>query len=552
MGRNEIIRSIFLILLISLPLFFFRLDTPGLTDRDEGSFSEATREMLESGNWLTPKFNYNNRFDKPILIYYVMALPYKLFGINEFAARFHSAFFGTLLLLLVFFFVKDLKGIRTALLSSVILASNLAIVILSRAAITDMVLIFLITASLFSFYKGLWIDRKWSWGFYIFSALAVLTKGPVGIIIPLLVIILYLISLRGKGNLKELHLLGGTSLFLLISLPWFLIMLVIHGNEYIEAAKYHTLTRYSSVIGGHGGMIFYYIPVILIGFFPWSAFLPASIYYAIKESWKRRWESGGHSLFVFSIIWILVVFVFFTSSKTKLPHYIGPLFPPMAILVADLIDRYISEERIAGVNFKGWVKVSLYIGGILGVLFSAVLATAGVLSHRIVDIISKEIPVIDVDFLDNLFIISAIIFIGTLSFICLSIKGAKRTSIAFLVIMMVIMIPAMMLTIVPTVDSLFLAPQRRIAAFAGLNLRENERFIVFGFYRPTLVFYSKRKVVFIRNEDVDKLRKELSQPGNVFVLCRESSMKKLESEGERLKLISRENGYILLSNEKSG
>ncbi|MBI5199303.1 MAG: hypothetical protein HZA09_04725, partial [Nitrospirae bacterium] len=97
-----------------------------------------------------------------------------------------------------------------------------------------------------------------------------------------------------------------------------------------------------------------------------------------------------------------------------------------------------------------------------------------------------------------------------------------------------------------------LAPQRRLAAFAGSNLGENGRFIVFGFYRPTLVFYSKRKVVFIRNEDMDKLRKELSHPGNAFVLCRESSMKKLESEGERLKLISRENGYILLSNEKNG
>ncbi|MBI5184027.1 MAG: glycosyltransferase family 39 protein [Nitrospinae bacterium] len=551
-NRHGTIKALFLILLITFPLFFFNLGGIGLTDRDEGSFSEATREMVETGDWLTPHFNYNNRFDKPVLIYYIMALSYRIFGINEFGARFHSAFFGTLLIFLVFFFVKSLKGVRTALLSSLILASNLAIVTLSRVAITDMVLVFLITAALFSFYRALWVNRKWSWGFYIFSALAFLIKGPVGVIVPILVIIAYLISLKGKIGLRGFHPFAGTFLFLLISAPWFLAMLLLHGSTYIEAARYHTLTRYSSVIGGHGGVILYYLPVVMVGFFPWSAFLPASIYYSLKENWKMRGGGGGPSMIIYMVFWIAVVFLFFTSSRTKLPHYIGPLFPPMAIMVADIFDRYLFGDAASGFISERWMKLSLGFLGFFGLIFSSALATSGILSYKIEDLIRKEIPSLTgFDLGSGPFLIAALFFAGTFSSIYFFIKGSKRMAIGVSVTMIVLIVISIMLTIVPEMDDLFLAPQRELAAFAGSQIKEGERFIVFGFFRPSLVFYSRQKVIFLGKENVEELRKELSNPGNVFVLCMESSKELLRGE-KNLSIIKSRQGYLLLAKDING
>lgn len=546
--RDKIIKALFLIFLISLPLFFFNLGGMGLTDRDEGSFSEATREMLETGDWLTPKFNYENRFDKPVLIYYIMALSYRIFGVNEIGARFHSAFFGTALLLVIFFFVKSFKGGRTALLSSTILASNLAMVALSRAAITDMVLIFFITASLFSFYKGLWHDRRWHLGFYIFSALAFLTKGPVGVIVPVLVVLPYLILMRGKVNMKGLHPVAGLLLFLAISAPWFLIMVFLHGNSYIEAARYHTLTRYSSVIGGHGGIILYYIPVILFGFFPWSAFLPASLYSAysaIRESWRRRGEDADRSLMVFCVIWIIVVFLFFTSSRTKLPHYIGPLFPPMAILVAVFLNYYLSKDDIKeAINVK-WLKFSLYLLGIIAVMFSAFFLSLFFLSDKINGYLLREnILSSGIELGYAPFLIGVLFLAGTLSFIFFFMKRSRVMAIIISVSMIVLIVLSSLLTIIPKVDAIFLRPQREIATLAGTYLKSGERLIVFGFYSPSLVFYSRRKINFIRDGNIETLRKELSVPGKVLILLRESSGEIMENE-KNIELITHQRGYLL-------
>jgi len=535
-----------------LPLSFFNLGGMGLTDRDEASFSEATREMLETGDLITPRLNYDNRFDKPILIYYIMAVSYKLFGINEFGARFHSAFFGTILLFHLFFFIKGFRGIRTAFLSSLILASNLTFVALSRVAITDMVLIFFITSALFSFYKAVWVDRRWSWGFYIFSALAFLTKGPVGIIVPLIVIIPYLISLKGKVGLRGFHPLIGAILFLVITAPWFFVMILVHGNAYIEAARYHTLTRYSSVVGGHGGGILYYLPVVIFGFFPWSAFLPASIYYSLKDWWRKRGDGGLPSLMVFMIFWVAVVFLFFTSSKTKLPHYIGPLFPPMAIMVAELFDRYLFRDHIKEVTSGRWMRLSLSLLGIFGLIFSAIFSTAGLLSGRIANLIRRDIPSLtDLDLGFGPFLISSLFLVGTFLSIYLFLMGSKRTAIGSSVTMVVLIVVSIVLTIVPKIDTHFLAPQRELVVFASSWLKEGDRLIVFGFYRPSLVFYSRKKIRFIRDNNIEELRRELSGPGNALILCKESSGEIIEKE-KGIELIAGRKGYLLYSGNKNG
>jgi 4-amino-4-deoxy-L-arabinose transferase-like glycosyltransferase len=216
---------IVLLLLSAIPLFY-RVGSHGLFDVDEAVFAEATREMVESGDWLTPHYNGNNRYDKPILFYWVMALSYFLFGVNEFAARFPSALASLLLVLTTFFFARSFFNVRAAFWGAMALAGSLQIAVLSHAAITDMLLTLFIAGSLYSFLLGYKADPALK-GWYLSSAvcmgLATLTKGPVGVVLPGLIILLFLLL---RGEFKR-------SIRSIPWLPMFLIFSINYGIKYL-------------------------------------------------------------------------------------------------------------------------------------------------------------------------------------------------------------------------------------------------------------------------------------------------------------------------------
>ena len=169
-----------ILLLLACLLFFLGLGELGLTDRDEGSNAEAAREMFETGNWISPTLNYEPRFAKPALTYWLMSGAYWLLGVNEFAARFHSALFGFLLILLQYLFLTRVCGRTLALLASLMLLLNIEIVAIGRLALTDAVLIFFTTLSLFGFWLGFHgegRERHFLWLFYAGMAIGTLTKG---------------------------------------------------------------------------------------------------------------------------------------------------------------------------------------------------------------------------------------------------------------------------------------------------------------------------------------------------------------------------------------
>src|SRR3989454_976055 len=246
-----------LLLVLCALLFFLGLGTPGLTDRDEGSNAEAAREMVQSGDWLTPTLNGTPRFAKPILIYWLIACSYLVFGLSEFAARLPSALFGTLLVLMQYAFATRLLGPTVGLRAALILLLNFEVLAIGRMVLTDMVLVFFTTLSIFSFFlamEGEGRAKRWYWGFYVGMALATLTKGPVGVLVPLLAVIPYLLlTRRWREIAPECRLLTGTAVFLLIAAPWYAAMFLLHGAGYAASARGDTLTRFFSVIGGQGG-----------------------------------------------------------------------------------------------------------------------------------------------------------------------------------------------------------------------------------------------------------------------------------------------------------
>ncbi len=372
--------QLLLLLLLSGLLFFTGLGSMGLTDRDEGRNAEAGREMFASGDFVTPTFNGELRVAKPVFVYWLMTMSYHVFGVSEFAARAPSALFGVGLIVMHYLFLTRLRGPTVGLFGALMLLLNIEVLALGRMAITDSVLIFSTTLSLYGFWLGLHEPgrgRHWIWAFYAGMAIATLTKGPVGFAVPLITGLLYLAATRQWLIFWQRGApIAGTLLFLLLAGPWYVAMFLLHGDAYSSQAKVHTVGRFLAPMEGHGVGWWFYFPVLLLGFYPWSAFLPAGLYRAY-QSW-RAWRlmrnrahdsetppGSGEELEWFAGLWVVGVFIFFSLSSTRLPHYIGPLFPACALLAALFWAQGLKDSSTRGL--RGSIHFMMGIGYLVAI-----------------------------------------------------------------------------------------------------------------------------------------------------------------------------------------
>ncbi len=314
--------------------FFYNLGDTPLFDRDEGAFSEATREMLERGDFVSTYLNDEPRYDKPIFIYWFQAASVSVFGVTEFGFRFPSAVFASLWALTVFFFVKKELKEDTALKSALIMATSLWVVVIGRAAIADALLNLLITLSIFSYYEFVKdSEKKFLYLVFLWSGLGFLTKGPIAVIVPVAVSFIYMVSLkRFRAWLAHVFNPLGILLFLLIAMPWYIVQYFKEGQPFIDGfILRHNVQRFTSALEGHRGSIFYYIPILLVILLPFSSLL-------IKTTGKIK-DMFKDNLDRFLWIWFLFIFVFFSLARTKLPHYVLYGSPPLFILMAKYSDR---------------------------------------------------------------------------------------------------------------------------------------------------------------------------------------------------------------------
>jgi 4-amino-4-deoxy-L-arabinose transferase-like glycosyltransferase len=300
-----------------------------LFDVDEGAFSEATREMLESGNWLSTTLNGAPRYDKPILVYWLQALSVATFGLNEFALRLPSAAAALAWVLAIVRFCDRRLGTDTAILAGWIAASSLAITAMGRAATADALLNAIIAATLFDVWRHLEsgdraaLRRAWCW-----MALGALAKGPVALLIPLATGIVYCASAgRMRAAARALLDPAGIALFLLIAGPWYAAQYAVNGRAFIDGfLLHHNLERYGGTLEGHGAGPWYYFAVVPLWLAPWTTLLPR-IARGASEDWRLPLNR-------FLWIWFGFVFVFFTFSATKLPHYVLYGITPLFVLGA--------------------------------------------------------------------------------------------------------------------------------------------------------------------------------------------------------------------------
>ena len=569
--KNEqpLIITISLLILISLCMitFIWRLGSIGLVDETEPLFAEAARQMVETGNWVTPYFNGETRFDKPPLIYWLMAIGYQVLGVNEWAVRLPSALSAIGLTVLVFLVLirfgvspfSRASDFNQKQWGSFIGAATLALtpefIIWARVGVSDLLLTGCMGSALLCFFVGYVKSEKtteasffrisfpsvWYLGFYVLTALAVLAKGPVGLVLPGLVIIGFLLY---QGNLwivfKEMRVVSGMIIFLVITIPWYVLVILENGQSYIDSFfGYHNVQRFTGVVNGHNAPWYFYFSILLIGFAPLAVYLPSAI--GLLQVWRRKFwqqQTRENQLGIFAFFWFITIFVFFTIAVTKLPSYIIPLLPAAAILMG-LFWSYYQEEASAK---------SLKINAVVNIIFLLALGGALYYSPNFIGYDPAAPNLSEIYARSNLNILGGVIWLGAA---ILSLLFLIRNSIHWL---WGINLLAMLLTFVfvlrPMIfimDQLRQKPLRELARLEQTVRRSGEELIMIGMKKPSVVFYAQHQVNFIdETEEAIAHLKQQSENKSTLILSHPRKLNTIIDHSKQVTILGQKGEYQLI------
>jgi len=320
---------LWLLCLVCVIIVSCSLGSSALFEPDEGRNAEKAREILLLGDWVTPHENFLPTLDKPIFFYWLVAISFKLVGLSEWSARLPSALTALGCIVLVYQFCRRQWGVWEALWSALILVTSLEFALFSRFVIFDMTLTFFITSSLFSFYAATETDQPRSGKIHcllMYAAMAVgtLVKGPIALVIPAIIIFFYLSLTRKWSLLRRLNIPLGVIVYFTIVAPWYG-WAEARNPGYLRYFLWEeNVLRYVTPHFGRSKAWYYYFLVVGVGFLPWSFFIPL----AATNLWKRTFTDAN----LFLVLWTILPFAFFSASNAKLPHYILPIYPAMAIL----------------------------------------------------------------------------------------------------------------------------------------------------------------------------------------------------------------------------
>ena len=497
-------RGLLCILFIGLIIFVWQLGTTGLVDETPPLFAAASRAMAETGNWFTPQVNGLPRFDKPPLVYWLMGLGFSIPGniswdpLGTWAARLPSAL-STIFLMLVLGdtmmkYPQEENNFnrRTAVITALVFALSPLVIIWGRIAVSDA----LLCSTL-----GICLLLKWRrfanpegeawWLSWIFLSFAVLTKGPVALVLSALTILFFsLFQNNLLGILKILKVIPGLFLVFIISFPWYLIELLIEGKPFLDSFfGYHNLQRFTSVVNSHGEPWWFFLIVLCIASLPLTPFLLISIwknFYNVSKWSRRVIKKPEKSLFEFSFFWLIAVFVFFTISATKLPSYWLPATPAASVLISLSLTNNVKEEFLKSLAWKFTIFLSI--------LFSIFLFSSKLWIQLLND---PEIPNFSEE-LTNSFLIEKSGFI----FLLLAVLGIIFSSRKIYGKLLILQIPIALshfLIVLPTfdlADRLRQLPLREASELLLNSQNRNEPLVMVGAMKPSIHFYTNQVIVF--------------------------------------------------------
>lgn len=377
-------------------LYLAHINSYHLVDPDEGRYHRVAMEMFLSGDWVTPQLDGMPYFEKPVFQYWVTALTMKLFGVQEFAGRVLPALGGLGSVFLAYVLGKRMYNQRTGILAAIILGTTALNLIVASIGVLDMGLTFFVNACFVSFYFFERTEKKkYLLLFYAAMACGMLTKGLIAIVFPFGIIFVYALLTRRPGLFKKLFYLPGILLFLVIAVPWY--FLVCQRNPdffYFFFIRQHFL-RFTTTMDHRFHPWYYFVPVLLAGFMPWTGFL---LTFFSKHGILRHPGDLRHKAdMIFLVLWAGLIYLFFSVSDSKLPTYIMPCWLPLSVLLAASLERCR--------QLKTWLCHSFSVNAVLCLLFTV----AGVGFLMFTDYISVA------DFLLHSVLLAGSLVLGTLA-----------------------------------------------------------------------------------------------------------------------------------------
>jgi len=330
-----------------------------ITDPVECNYAETAREMLVYNDYFSPRIFGNYWFDKPIFFYWELAAAFNLFGFTNFAARLAPALTVLASMGLLYWWAKKLYNAQIAFAAAMLFATSLETWYVGHAVVTDMTLLLAVSLTLIAFYCG-YRQKNYNWYYLamVSAAVAVLDKGPIGLCLPGLIILLFLLWQRDFKVLLVRQLLGGFVLFCLVAGIWYVPMYVLHGQDFIDVfLGVHNVMRATVSEHPRDNVWYYYIGIFLAGFFPWVwAAIPALI-----KKWRKGWRLKLDTDTRFLLVWAVTVFAVFECFATKYVTYTFPYMFPVVILMARHFCHW-GRKFIYGVAVMAVIYVGLLFG----------------------------------------------------------------------------------------------------------------------------------------------------------------------------------------------
>ena len=477
-------RSTIPVVLLAALSFFAGLGRGAIGDNDEAFYAESAREMVESGNWVTPHFNYEPRFQKPALYYWVTAALFSVAGAHEFAARLFAALAGMGLVLVTTACGRRWYDESVGLLAGAIAATSFGYFALARLSLPDLPLACFITVTIWAIFVATLErernPRQWLFVAAIAAALGFLVKGPLALVLPGLVVVPILLMERRSYNVQFSDVFLASLLFAVIALPWYMLMWLQHGTEYLVGFFVgDNFERFATDRFNEPRPWWFYLPIAAGGLVPWTPLMLGWMSPVLQFVARRR-DIGTVDLRL--LLWALLPLVFFTLSIGKQPRYILPILPPLAILLASSIIERTSEWRSLDGSLRRPRPNRVVVAGC--VLSGLLLLGLAALMYR-----ARPLFLNVAEF--NTLLAAAVIGLGGIAVIIVSFSGAWRSApglLAFAAAASFAVLPYGVLAAAE--DATVVQMAARVTA---AHARERSAIGTYGVFVRNLVFYTGLK-----------------------------------------------------------